>query len=285
MSGQGTSAREQGVPAPAPGPDAQAFLGSQRAAIELDLMEKRHRWLLTPRSQTVVFGEGHEAEQTFRGNEQLPFRGVAIMNPTARAVHVAFGPGGAASSALVCPPYSALIWPATYSVLSLAVASSAAAGAPEAIEVLELFDPPPLPSTAPYGAPALASSPELLIAAGSTLTNTTSNALRIVSMFKEVTTAAGQKGGIHCRLLIPSGSPHRHLWVYNGREQPAEKAIEHVFRVGADRAELALSGEETVFMEELPPDLLLMPGWELLFAYVGTGSEGESTISYQEEEL
>jgi hypothetical protein len=126
------------------------LLAEREEIFDLSLLDLRRRYIDQPVSSLIPFGEG-VAQDTLRGNQEHPFYGVAILNPSPKTVYIGFAAGAAQGSPLFCPPGSALVWPGKYTELSLAVNAADANGPQATITVLRLQYPPEA-GVFPYGA-------------------------------------------------------------------------------------------------------------------------------------
>jgi hypothetical protein len=122
--------------------DVEDFLAVQRDVLELNGLDLRRRYIHQPDRDRLVFGAGEPAEQTLIGNEEHPFYGVTVLNPTAKTVFLGFQAGQAQGSPLFVPAGTGLTWPARYTQLSVAVSPADAAAAQASVTVLRLQYPP-----------------------------------------------------------------------------------------------------------------------------------------------
>lgn len=175
--------------------DVEDLLADQRTLTSLGILDLQSKYSLQPVSSRETFGTGEPPEKTLRGAPELPFNGVAILNPTAKRIMVGYSQTGGVGSSLYVPPASCMIWPAKFVQLSLAVSEADAGGPVEAIHVLRLPFPPETAQILPYGQlqaqSASLQAPDVAVAAnvlliransqrrGLLITNTGAEAMRL----------------------------------------------------------------------------------------------------------
>jgi len=110
--------------------------------------------LRQPDTRTLTFGVGNDAEQTLPGDPRTPWRGIAILNPTALTIYAGAGPS-AQQPGLIVPPYSWICAPVNYPDYTLGVGAADAAGAAATITVIRLHQPPAGVRAGQLGAPGV----------------------------------------------------------------------------------------------------------------------------------
>jgi hypothetical protein len=126
------------------------LLADQQRLTELQAFDLQQRYFAQPVLDRLTFGTGNPADQTLRGDQRDRFKGVTILNPSAKVIFIGFGAGSAAGSPLHCPANSGIVWPAVFSELSLSVSNADSQAAASDVAVLRLWVPPQQPSVFPY---------------------------------------------------------------------------------------------------------------------------------------
>jgi hypothetical protein len=134
----------------------------------LVMADLQDRLLEQPSTLGVQFGPGEEQQQTIPGSPGKPFRGLSVLNPSSKTIHIGFEGGSTTGGGLQCPPWSALVWPVRFIQLSLAVSHEDAETGTAEVHVARLPAPPQQPFLGSYGlpsvyAPTLASPREVAV--------------------------------------------------------------------------------------------------------------------------
>lgn len=133
--------------------------------LELELYRIRREMFADPGARKLTIGAGQPTEQSIRGNQQDPYNGVVILNPTPATISIGFQVGAGYLAPAVVPPFSWVAFPERYVNLSFALLNPAD-------QQLTITDPvtvlrtriPPDPGAGPYGVQEAWSELELTIA-------------------------------------------------------------------------------------------------------------------------
>lgn len=97
-------------------------LEQQRSLVELETYALRRWMFAAPASVSFTWRQGDKPEQTIGGNQEDPFNGVVVLNPSPYPIGLGFEAGAAQYSPLyVVPPGSFLAVPFRYVNLSVAL--------------------------------------------------------------------------------------------------------------------------------------------------------------------
>lgn len=131
-------------------------LRAQNELLERELWFMGRYMLSSPATIVARFGGGaqNQPQQTFDGDGQDPYSGIAVLNPTAVPVALGFEAGAAALSAYVVPAFSYLVLPQRFVNCSLGIVNATdAAGPAVAMTIARLRVPPLGVLSGPYGSP------------------------------------------------------------------------------------------------------------------------------------
>jgi hypothetical protein len=135
------------------------LLEAQGDALELERYLLRRLFFSEPATRRLTFGAGNDSRQLVEGDQQDPFAGVAVHNPTPLTLFLGFEAGGADLKQTTIPPYSWVALPRRYQNVELAVAGLDAAGPAYNVMVTRLWVPP-TPGAGPAGGKVLYGTPQ-----------------------------------------------------------------------------------------------------------------------------
>jgi len=162
--------------------------------VQLELWRMRREMFGDPGVVKLTIGAGQPAEQTILGNQQDPYNGVAIWNPTSATLSVGFQAGAGILAPLTVVPFSWARLPARYTNLSIALLSPAdqqtAIATPLTVQRLRI---PPSPAAGPL--PPAAGGPLVSLPAGS------------AAVQAGAALDNGAPKANHSLLVIPAGTP------------------------------------------------------------------------------
>ena len=135
-----------------PEDDARADLALAHAdLLELERWRLWREMLSDPRLTPLQVGSGQPNEQTIQGNQQDPFNGLVVLNPTPVTLSLGFQSGMGVAAQAIVPPWTWVALPERHVNLSVAtINQDQNAIAPNRVTILQTLVPPD-PGAGTYG--------------------------------------------------------------------------------------------------------------------------------------